>query len=304
MNFELLILGTGSATPTSEHNPSAYLLTLDNEHYLIDCGEGTQFRLLEYKVRSHRIRHIFISHLHGDHYFGLIGLISSWNLNQRKEDLTIYGPKELAEILTIQFKHSHTYLHFRVHFVATDTTIAQQIVETPILTVETIPLIHRIDCCGFLFRTKEAKRKLLADKLPENFPIPFLKMLKDGLDVEDPLTGEVYKNEDFTISGANSKSFAYCSDTAYHEAIIPQLHDVGNIFHEATFADTEIKRAEITNHSTARQAATIAQKANAKQLIIGHYSSRYKTLDNHLKEAKEVFDNTFLAMEGTTFKLL
>ena len=304
MNFELLILGTGSATPTLEHNPSAYLLTLDNEHYLIDCGEGTQFRLLEYKVRSHRIRHIFISHLHGDHYFGLIGLISSWNLNQRKEDLTIYGPKELAEILTIQFKHSHTYLHFNVHFVATDTTVAQQIVETPILTVETIPLVHRIDCCGFLFRTKEAKRKLLAEKLPENFPVPFIKMLKDGLDVTDPLTGQVYKNEDYSVSGASSKSFAYCSDTAYHEAIIPQLQNVGNIFHEATFADTELKRAQITNHSTARQAATIAQKANARQLIIGHYSSRYKTLDNHLKEAKEVFDNTLLAIEGTSFKLL
>ncbi|PLK43791.1 ribonuclease Z [Emticicia sp. TH156] len=304
MNFELLILGTGSATPTLEHNPSAYLLTLDNEHFLIDCGEGTQFRLLEHKVRSHRIRHIFISHLHGDHYFGLIGLISSWNLNQRKEDLTIYGPKELAEILTIQFKHSQTYLHFKVNFVATDTTVASRIVETPLITVETIPLVHRIDCCGFLFRTKENKRKLLADKLPENFPVPFLKMLKDGLDVQDPLTGQVYKNEAYTVSGGQSKSFAYCSDTAFHEAIIPQLQNVGNIFHEATFTDSELKRAITTNHSTARQAATIAHKAKAGQLIIGHYSSRYKTLDNHLSEAKEVFENTFLATEGATFKLL
>lgn len=303
MNFELLILGTGSATPVLEHNPSAYLLTFENEYFLIDCGEGTQFRLLEHKIRTHRIRNIFISHLHGDHYFGLIGLLSSWNLNQRKEDLTIFGPKELAEILTIQFKHSHTFLHFKVNFVATETNVASVILDAPALTVETIPLIHRIDCCGFLFRTKEAKRKILIDKLPENFPIPYLKKLKDGLDVEDPLTGKIYENAEYTTPGLASKSFAYCSDTAYNEAIIPQLQNVGTIFHEATFIESELKRAQQTNHSTASQAATIALKSNAGQLIIGHYSSRYKTLDNHLSEAKAVFENTQLALEGITFKL-
>lgn len=303
MNFELLILGTGSATPVLEHNPSAYLLTLENEHFLIDCGEGTQFRLLEHKVRTHRIRNIFISHLHGDHYFGLIGLLSSWNLNQRKEDLTIYGPKELAEILTTQFKYSHTFLHFKIIFVATETTSANVILDAPGYTVETIPLIHRINCCGFLFRTKEAKRKLLIDKLPENFPIPYLKKLKEGLDVEDPLTGKIYKNEDYTTPGTASKSFAYCSDTAYNEAIIPQLQNVGTIFHEATFTESELKRAQQTNHSTASQAAVIALKSNVRQLIIGHYSSRYKSLDAHLSEAKAVFENTQLALEGITFKL-
>ncbi|RYU96151.1 ribonuclease Z [Emticicia agri] len=303
MNFELLVLGTGSATPVLEHNPSAYLLTIENEHFLIDCGEGTQFRLLEHKVRTYRIRHIFISHLHGDHYFGLIGLLSSWNLNQRKDDLTIYAPKELAEILTIQFKYSHTFLHFKINFVETDTTAANVILDNSLLSVETIPLIHRINCCGFLFKTKESKRKLLADKLPENFPIPYIKQLKEGFDVEDALTGKVYKNEDYTAEGAPPKSFAYCSDTAYNEAIIPQLQQVNTIFHEATFLETELKRAIQTNHSTAQQAATIALKANARQLIIGHYSSRYKTLENHLSEAKAVFENTQLAQEGLTFKL-
>lgn len=303
MKFELLILGTGSATPVLEHNPSAYLLTFENEHFLIDCGEGTQFRLLEHKVRTYRIRHIFISHLHGDHYFGLIGLLSSWNLNQRKDDLTIYGPKELAEILTTQFKYSHTFLHFKITFVATDTAAASLILDTPSLTVETIPLIHRIDCCGFLFKTKESKRKLLAEKLPENFPIPYIKKLKDGYDVEDPLTGKVFKAEDYTTAGVAPKSFAYCSDTAYNEAIIPQLQNVCTIFHEATFLESELKRAIQTNHSTASQAATIAQKSNANQLIIGHYSSRYKTLDTHLSEAKAIFENTQLANEGLTFKL-
>lgn len=303
MNFELLILGTGSATPVLEHNPSAYLLTFENEHFLIDCGEGTQFRLLEHKVRTYRIRHIFISHLHGDHYFGLIGLLSSWNLNQRKDDLTIYGPTELAEILTTQFKYSHTFLHYKINFVVTDPAKPGVILDTSALTVETIPLIHRIDCAGFLFRTKPSKRKLLVDKLPENFPIPYLKKLKEGQDVEDPLTGAIYKNEDYTTEGAASKSFAYCSDTAYNEAIIPQLQNVTTIFHEATFIEAELKRAQQTNHSTASQAATIALKSNAKQLIIGHYSSRYKTLDTHLAEAKAVFENTHLAQEGLTFKL-
>ncbi|WP_337041109.1 ribonuclease Z [Emticicia sp. 17c] len=303
MNFELLVIGTGSATPVLEHNPSAYLLTYDNEQFLIDCGEGTQFRILEYKVRSSRIRHIFISHLHGDHYFGLVGLISSWNLNQRKEDLTIYAPKELAEILTIQFKHSHTFLHFKINFVATNPNEPLLVLDNQLLSVESIPLVHRIDCCGFLFRTKAAKRKLLAEKLPENFPIPYIKMLKDGLDVEDELTGKIYKSEDYTTIGTPSRSFAYCSDTAYNEQMVSQLQDVNTIFHEATFVESELKRAEYTNHSTAIQAATIAKKANAEQLIIGHYSSRYKTLETHLTEAKQVFENTHLALEGVTYKL-
>lgn len=303
MNFDFLVLGTGSATPVVNRHPSAFLLSIENESFLIDCGEGTQYRLLEQKVKSSRIRHIFISHLHGDHYFGLIGLLSSWSMNQRKEDLTIFAPRGLDEILTAQFKHSDTRLHYKINFVETNTENAYSLLNTNLVSVETIPLHHRIPCCGFLFRSKASKRKIVVESLPANFPIPYLKMLKDGLDIYDELSGITYKNEDYTTAGSTSKSFAYCSDTAYNELKINQLQNIDSIYHEATFTDSELKRAEQTNHSTARQAAMIAKQTNAKQLIIGHYSSRYKTLDSHLSEAKEVFENTFLAEEGKTYKI-
>ncbi len=303
MNFDFLVLGTGSATPVVNRHPSAFLLSIENESFLIDCGEGTQYRLLEQKVKSSRIRHIFISHLHGDHYFGLIGLLSSWSMNQRKEDLTIFAPRGLDEILTAQFKHSDTRLHYKINFVETNTENAFPLLNTNLVSVETIPLHHRIPCCGFLFRSKASKRKIVVENLPANFPIPYLKMLKDGLDIYDELSGITYKNEDYTVAGGTSKSFAYCSDTAYNELKINQLLNIDSIYHEATFTDSELKRAEQTNHSTARQAAMIAKQTNAKQLIIGHYSSRYKTLDSHLSEAKEVFENTFLAEEGKTYKI-
>lgn len=303
MNFDFLVLGTGSATPVVNRHPSAFLLSIENESFLIDCGEGTQYRLLEQKVKSSRIRHIFISHLHGDHYFGLVGLLSSWSMNQRKEDVTIFAPRGLDEILTTQFKHSDTRLHYKINFVETDTENAYHLLETNFVTVETIPLHHRIPCCGFLFRSKASKRKIVVENLPTNFPVPYLKMLKDGLNIYDELSGLTYKNEDYTIAGGISKSFAYCSDTSYNELKINQLQNIDAIYHEATFTDSELKRAEQTNHSTARQAATIAHQTHAKQLIIGHYSSRYKALDTHISEAKEVFENTFLAEEGKTFKI-
>ncbi len=303
MNFELTVLGTGSATPTLNRNPSAYLLTLDNEYFLIDCGEGTQFRLLEQKVRHTRLRHIFISHLHGDHYFGLIGLISSLNLNRRTEDLTIIAPSGLAEILTIQLKNSDTVLHFKINFIETHPEKEELILDHPLVTVETIPLQHRIPCCGFLFKEKQAKRKIIKEKLPENFPIPYILKLKEGEDAFDELTGKVYKVNDFTTQSPPSKSFAYCSDTAYNELKISQLQGVDCIFHEATFNNADTQRATKTNHSTAEQAAMIAQKSNAKKLIIGHYSSRYDDLSFHLEEATAIFRNTYLAEEGKNYKI-
>jgi ribonuclease Z len=303
MNFELTVLGTGSATPTLNRNPSAYLLTVDNEYFLIDCGEGTQFRLLEQKIRHTRLRHIFISHLHGDHYFGLIGFISSLNLNRRTEDLTIIAPRGLAEILTIQLKHSETILHFKINFIETNPDKEELILDHPLLTVETIPLHHRIACCGFLFKQKQPKRNIIKENLPENFPIPYILQLKEGNDVFDELTEKTYKVNDYTTEPPPAKSFAYCSDTAYNELKISQLQGVDTVFHEATFTETELARAIKTNHSTAKQAAMIAQKSNAKQLIIGHYSSRYDDLTFHLLEAQEVFANTHLAIEGQVYKI-
>ncbi len=303
MNFEFLVLGTGSATPVVNRHPSAFVLSIENESFLIDCGEGTQYRLLENKVKSSRIKHIFISHLHGDHYFGLVGLLSSWNMNQRKEELTIFAPRGLDEILTAQFKYSDTRIQYKIHFVETDTEQSYHLADTNFVEVQTIPLQHRIPCCGFLFRSKASKRKILPEKLPENFPIPYLKMLKEGLDIHDELSGVIYLNTDFTSAGCDSKSFAYCSDTAYNELKIKDLQNIDCLYHEATFTNSEEKRAEQTNHSTARQAAMIAQRANAKTLIIGHYSSRYKTLDTHLEEATAIFENSFLAEEGKVFRV-
>ncbi len=303
MNFEFLVLGTGSATPVVNRHPSAFVLSIENESFLIDCGEGTQYRLLENKVKSSRIKHIFISHLHGDHYFGLVGLLSSWNMNQRKEDLTIFAPRGLDEILTAQFKYSDTRIQYKINFVETDTEQTYHLTDTNFVEVQTIPLHHRIPCCGFLFRSKASKRKILPENLPENFPIPYLKMLKEGLDIHDQLSGATYRNEDFTSAGCDSKSFAYCSDTAYNELKINDLQNIDCLYHEATFTNSEEKRAEQTNHATASQAAMIAHKANAKMLIIGHYSSRYKTLDTHLEEAQAVFENTLLAEEGKVFRV-
>lgn len=301
MNIELLVLGTGSATPQITRHPSAYLLCVENEYFLIDCGEGTQFRLLEYKIKHTRIRNIFISHLHGDHYFGLVGLISSWNLNHRTEDLTIFGPQGLNEIITVQLKYSQTVLNFKLNFVETTPSKSSLVLDHPLFTVETIPLFHRIPCNGYVFRGKSSKRKILKEKLPENFPIPYIHQLKDGQDVYDELSDKTYLASDYTTEGSTSKSFAYCSDTAYHESVIEHVKNVDLLYHEATFTNEHEARAIKTNHSTARQAAIIAHQAGVKKLVIGHYSSRYKDLDIHLAEAKEVFEDSHLAIEGKTY---
>ncbi len=300
-NFEFLVLGTGSATPVINRNPSAFVLSVENESYLIDCGEGAQYRLLANKVKTSRIRHIFISHLHGDHYFGLIGLLSSWNLNQRKEDLTIYGPKGLSDILTTQFKYSDTKFHFKINFCETNPESHYHLASTNLVDIETIPLQHRIPCCGFLFKSKPSKRKIITDKIPENFPIPYLKKLKNGEDIFDELNGIHYLNEEFTIPGNTIKSFAYCSDTAFNEEKVEIIRHADCLYHEATFTESDLLRAIHTNHSTAKQAGTIARLAEVKQLIIGHYSSRYKTLEQHLVEAQNEFPDTYLAEENKTF---
>lgn len=303
MHLEFTIFGTGSANPQLNRHPSAYLVRIENEYILIDCGEGTQYRLLEYKLRSSRLRHILISHLHGDHYFGLIGLLSSFNLSRRVEPLTLIGPPGLAEIITIQLKYSHTALHFPIHFIETNPEKSELIYSSPLFSVTTFPLVHRVPCNGYLIATMPTKRKIIKERLPENFPIPYIHLLKDGKDVVDELSGVTYRVEDFTVEGDPIKKVAYCSDTAYHEAIIPIIEGADLLFHEATFVNKDADRAAMTFHSTAEQAAIIAKKAAVKQLIIGHYSSRYKELETHLSEAQVIFPNTSLAFEGDLYHL-
>ena len=303
LHFDFTVFGTGSASPHLERPPSAFLVQLDADSILIDCGEATQYRLLEYKIKHTRIRHILISHLHGDHYFGLIGLLSSLSLGHRTEPLTLVGPPGLAEIITVQFKYSQTVLSYPLHFIETRPTEHQLIVEHPRFTIETIPLSHRVPCHGFLIREKVTKRKLIKEKIPANFPIPYLKKLADGFDVSDELTGELYAVDEWTLPASKPRALAYCSDTAYLPSIIPLIQGVDLLYHEATFDQSHAERAAQTFHSTAQQAAQIAHDAEAKKLVIGHFSSRYKTVDHLLTEAVEIFPATVLAKEGMVVSL-
>lgn len=299
MDFKLLILGTGSATPMLSRSASAQLVKFDQEYFLIDCGENTQFQLLKYKAKTHKIKHIFISHLHGDHYFGLIALLSSMNLAQRIESLTIYGPKGLKEILIAQFKASDTRLGYVLNFVLINTQLHQTIIKIGAVTIKSIPLKHRILCSGFLFEYERKTVKFKKNSNIESLSIAQIDFLKNftsnseiTLEQENLIKQYV---EGFQI---NRKKYAYCSDTAYFEEIIPIIKDVDLLYHEATFTQDNLERAVKTNHSTAQQAAAIAFKATVNQLVIGHFSARYKTSEQHLIEAKAIFKNTTLADEG------
>jgi ribonuclease Z len=303
LSFNLTILGTGSATPVLTRNPTAHYLQIEQEGYLIDCGEGTQNQLLRYKIRPSRLKYIFITHLHGDHYFGLIGLISTLNMHRRTEDLWVFGPKGLAEIITIQLKYSDAWLNFKLHFIETDTKKSYQLYENEHITVTTIPLIHRVECCGFLFREKAHKHKIVKETMPSDLTVEQIKRLKDGKNVMNEDGSKKYDYQDYTIPSIKSKSFAFCSDTLFHEPIIEIIKDVDVLYHEATFlSDLEI-RAFQTNHTTAKQAGQIARKANVGKLLIGHFSSRYKDLSPLLEEVKNEFPNSALAEEGMFFEI-
>jgi ribonuclease Z len=299
--LEFKILGTGSATPLLDRNPSAFTLSIDNYLILIDCGEGVQQRFLQHKVKYSRINHIFISHLHGDHYFGLIGLISSFNMNKRTEPLYIFGPNGLNDIISLQLKLSNSKLNFNLVFTIINPEVSETIIENDVFKIDTIPLKHRVPCTGFLVIKKASKRKILSNLLPENFPISYIKRLVNGENVFDELSGKNYLNSDYTAEGNQEKRFAYCSDTIFDLSIIDKIKDVDLLYHEATFLTEQQNRAEVTYHTTAAQAAQIAVKANAKKLIIGHFSSRYKTLEQFIIESTSVFAPSHLAVEGENY---
>ena len=298
--FALTILGAGSATPTLRLHQTAQLLTIGNEYALIDCGEGTQLRLIEQRIRPGRLRYIFISHLHGDHYFGLAPLLSSLNLGGRTEDLYLFGPRGLDDVLTTIFRVSDSRLNYKLHFQVVAPDEPAFLLDHPLLTVQSIPLQHRIDCTGYLFREKPHKPHLLRNKLPDAIPVAYLKQLKNGQDILDADGELLYAATDYTVPGPASRSYAYCSDTRYVDTLIPQLHGVNLLYHEATFLEDNAVRAAEVFHSTARQAATIAAKAQVGRLLIGHFSSRYKQFDLFLNEARAVFPETYLAIEGET----
>ena len=303
MKFEVTILGSSSATPIFNRNPTSQALNINERLYLIDCGEGTQQQMLRFDIKASRIDHIFISHLHGDHYLGLIGLLSSMHLNGRKKALYLFGPAHLKEIIDLQFKYSETVLQFSLEFTAIDAQKSEVIVNNSDVIVETIPLDHRIACTGFLFKEKKRLRKLIKEKVEAlNVPVEYYSALKRGNDYTSE-SGEVYKNESLTIDSQIPKSYAYCSDTLYNEQYFEQISNVTLLYHEATFLNDMLDRAKDTHHTTALQAAEIALQTHAKKLLIGHFSARYKTLNELLDEARSVFPETELAIEGKTFAI-
>lgn len=304
MSFALKILGSNSAAPAHNRHQTAQLLTVGQHVFLIDCGEGTQMQLNKYKAKTQKINHIFISHLHGDHYLGLMGLISTLHLQGRAADLYVYGPAGLADIITLQLKHSETVLNYKIIFKKLNTAIKETIFEDDVLTIETIPLNHRIGCSGFLFREKTKKRRIIKEKLPSGISLAGILALKNGEDIYDENGELLFRNEDMTLPPKKARAYAYCSDTKYEEQIIQQISHVDLLYHESTFLSDREERAAQTFHSTARQAATIALKAQVDLLLLGHYSIRYKELQPILDEARQVFPNSQLAIEGETIEIL
>lgn len=300
MTFSVTILGAGSATPTLTSHASSQAVQLGSDYYLIDCGEGTQYRLLEQKIRPGRLKGIFITHLHGDHYFGLFGLLTSLSLGSRKEDLLLFGPKGLSEILTEVFRQSDTRLSYYLDFREIDAENTGLIYETSAFSVSTLPLRHRIPCTGFLFREKIGERNLIKERILPEMSHEALRMLKAGQDILDE-RGEIrYASDNFTTPPLPPRAYAYCSDTIFRPELAPYLKAVDCLYHEATFREENLPRAAKTHHSTAGQAATLAKDTGVKKLLIGHLSSRYTDAAPSLDEARAIFPETFLATEGET----
>ncbi len=302
-DFEVTILGCGSATPSLQRNPSAQLLNAAGHYFLIDCGEGTQIQLRKNNIKIQRISHIFISHLHGDHYLGLLGLLQTMHLLGRQTKLTLVCPPELKEIIDLQNKHSQTTIVYEIEYIFTNHKQAELVWEDDKIEVISFPLRHRINCTGFLFKEKPHLKNISKEKLEQySVPVSEINKLRLGLDALDK-KGNTIANEKLTLAASPQRSYAYCSDTTYFEDIIEHIKEVDLVYHEATFLEAEADRAKKTFHSTAIQAATIATKANIKQLLLGHFSARYGHTHGFLEEAIPVFANTIVAQEGATYTI-
>jgi len=298
MSFKLTILGCSSAIPTVDRNPTAQLLNVNERFFLIDCGEGTQVQLRKFQLSFQRINHIFISHLHGDHYFGLIGLISSMHLLGRNKDLHIYAHKELKDIVDLQLKASNTELNYPLFFHSLPEDDEDIILEDKNIRVSNLILDHSIKCSGFLFEEKKSPRKIVKSEI-QKYNVPFDKMnsLKNGADWISA-NGEVILNSVLTSENSLGYKYAFCSDTRYQEALVDKIKNVDLLYHETTFMKDLEERAAQTGHTTTLQAATMAHKAEVKKLLIGHYSQRYRNLEKVLEETKEIFLNSFLSSAG------
>jgi ribonuclease Z len=300
--MNLTILGCYAATPRTITNPTSQVLEIKNRMFLIDCGEGTQVQLRKNKVRFSKINHIFISHLHGDHFYGLIGLISTFSLLNRHNDLHIHAPKGAKEIILLQLKLSNSWTGYNLYFNELESDESVTVFEDDKVIVTTIPLKHRIYTNGYLFKEKKGDRKLNIGVVQDyGIDTAYYQKIKNGNDItlDD---GRVIPNVELTFDPVPPKSYAFCSDTIYKEDIVPIIKDVDVVYHEATFLDSEAHLCERTMHCTAKQAATIAKMANAKHLVLGHYSTRYGSIEPFKEEAETIFGNVHLADDGKVFE--
>ena len=303
MSFNITILGSGAAVPTLKRGTTSQFISCHQRSILIDCGEGTQIQMRKFKVKFQSIQIILISHLHGDHVFGLSGLISTMQLLGRKEAIKIVGPVGIKDFLLNQFKITGYYSGFPIEFKELETNTTDIVFEDKCIEIQTFPLSHRIHTQGYRINEKPGKRGLDKEAFDKTgISISYIQKLISGENVEDN-NGKIVKSEDVTYPAKPTKSYAFCSDTAYHPPIIESLKNVDLLYHEATFTDHESERATETFHSTAKQAATIALKSNAKRLILGHFSARYKTLDTHLEEAQTIFEKVFVPEDGEVFNV-
>jgi ribonuclease Z len=301
MNFEVTILGSGAALPTSNRNPTAQYVQCNDRHILIDCGEGTQVQLRKNQVHIQKINHILISHLHGDHFFGLVGLLSSLHLLGRDKGLTIYGPQELEQIIRLQLEVGGAKLAFELNFIALNGKEHRLIFEDKLIEIWTFPLSHRVPTNGFLIKEKPKDRKLNAERFEEaGLSLTLIPKLKQGIDVELE-SGEMIYADEYTYSAKPSKSYAFCSDTIFDERIVEYIKQVDVLYHEATFLKDKLERAKQTFHTTAEQAATIAKQAEVGKLLLGHLSARYDNGLKHFEEASAVFENVSVVEDGETY---
>lgn len=298
MSLKVTILGSSSAMPTSKRFLTAHLVNHDERFFLIDCGEGTQVQLRKYKAKLGRINHIFISHLHGDHVFGLFGLLSTFSMLGRKNTLHVYAAPLLQEILTSHFKYFNEQFDYKIEFHPLGSKKATIIYEDDKLEVKSFPLKHRIPCVGFLFKEKDKPFNIKKSAIDEySLSIKEIVAIKNGSDLTLE-NGTIIPNVQLTTPPIASKSFAFCTDTKYTESVLEYINNVNLLYHEATFLTEDEKLAKATYHSTAKQAATLALKAKVEKLVIGHFSSRYKNDQMYLDEAIQVFENTILAEDG------
>ncbi|MDG2150622.1 MAG: ribonuclease Z [Polaribacter sp.] len=304
MSITLTILGCHSATPRINAFPTSQYLEINNSHFLIDCGEGTQRQMRKYKVGFSKINHIFISHLHGDHFYGLVGLLATFGILNREKELHIYGPKGIKEVTLLQLKTSQSHANFKIIFHELVSKKSELIYEDEKVSVKTIPLNHRVYTNGYLFTEKEKSRKLHTENIRNYKEIDKADYLniKAGKDIILS-SGEVISNSELTIPPPKPLSYAFCSDTSYKPDIISIIENTDLLYHEATFLSDRKDLAKKTKHSTTKQAAKIAKEANVNQLVLGHYSGRYKDISLFKKEAQEVFKNTELAEPGKVFSI-